>query len=197
MRTPHPSLGALSGSWCPDVSSVFIARIGASATIERLHAKSIQKSDLPVIFLSLLIGQTPLRIWCCFEESIAVEEREKGTLEYCLIILLLSNIPDVFLHGFFLLVCHSVRFSCHCSPHLTLVAAFRSPLLLDVAATEDGRAHVITDGLAGIEQEMIPLLGFLAKSQREAEFPIAILMRPGRHGVHLESAGRRRLFLND
>lgn len=95
---------------------------------------------------------------------------------------------------FFLLVCHSVRFSCHCSPHLTLVAAFRSPLLLDVAATEDGRAHVITDGLAGIEQEMIPLLGFLAKSQREAEFPIAILMRPGRHGVHLESAGRRRFF---
>ena len=88
----------------------------------------------------------------------------------------------------------SARFSCHCSPHLTLVAAFRSPLLLDVAATEDGRAHVITDGLAGIEQEMIPLLGFLAKSQREAEFPIAILMRPGRHGVHLESAGRRRFF---
>lgn len=81
------------------------------------------------------------------------------------------------------------------------MAAFRSPLLLDVAATEDGRAHVITDGLAGIEQEMIPLLGFLAKSQREAEFPIAILMRPGRHGraractgVHLESAGRRRFF---
>ena len=127
-----------------------------------------------------------------------MEEREKGTLEYCLIILLLSNIRDVFLHGFFLLVCHSVRFSCHCSPHRTLVAAFRSPLLLDVAATEDGRAHVITDGLAGIEQEMIPLLGFLAKSQREAEFPIAILMRPGRHGVHLESAGRRRFFfLND
>ena len=103
MRTPHPSLGALSGSWCPDVSSVFIARIGASATIERLHAKSIQKSDLPVIFLSLLIGQTPLRIWCCFEESIAVEEREKGTLEYCLIILLLSNIRDGFLHVFFYL----------------------------------------------------------------------------------------------
>ena len=93
----------MSGSWCPDVSSVFIARIGASATIERLHAKSIQKSDLPVIFLSLLIGQTPLRIWCCFEESIAVEEREKGTLEYCLIILLLSNIRDGFLHGFFYL----------------------------------------------------------------------------------------------
>eukprot|EP00435_Cladocopium_sp_Y103_P010191 s5763_g2.t1 len=53
-----------------------------------------------------------------------------------------------------------------------------SPLLLDVAATEDGRSHVITDGLAGLEQEMIPV-GFLAKSQREAEFPIEILMRPG------------------
>ena len=50
-----------------------------------------------------------------------------------------------------------------------------------MAATEDGRAHVITDGLAGSEQEMIPLLGLLAKSQREAGFPIAILMRPG-HG---------------
>ena len=95
----------------------------------------------------------------------------------------------------FFSTCLSLCLSCHCSPHLTLVAAFRSPLLLDVAATEDGRAHVITDGLAGIEQEMIPLLGFLAKSQREAEFPIAILMRPGRHGVHLESAGRRRFFL--
>ena len=62
---------------------------------------------------------------------------------------------------------------------VNLVADVRSPLLLDVAATEDGCAHVITDGLAGSEQEMIPLLGFLAKSQREAEFPIAILMRPG------------------
>ena len=52
----------------------------------------------------------------------------------------------------------------------------RSPLLLDVAATENGRAHVITDGLAGAEQEMMPLLGFLAKSRREAEFPTEILM---------------------
>ena len=52
----------------------------------------------------------------------------------------------------------------------------RNPLLLDVAATENGRAHVITDGLAGAEQEMMPLLGFLAKSRREAEFPTEILM---------------------
>ena len=53
---------------------------------------------------------------------------------------------------------------------------FRNPLLLDVAATENGRAHVITDGLAGAEEEMMPLLGFLAKSRREAEFPTEILM---------------------
>ena len=55
----------------------------------------------------------------------------------------------------------------------------RNPLLLDVAATENGRAHVITDGLVGAEQEMMPLLGFLAKSRREAEFPTEILMRLG------------------
>ena len=55
----------------------------------------------------------------------------------------------------------------------------RNPLLLDVAATENGRAHVITDGLVGAEQQMMPLLGFLAKSRREAEFPTEILMRLG------------------
>jgi hypothetical protein len=52
-------------------------------------------------------------------------------------------------------------------------------LLLDVAATEQGRAHVITDGLVGEEQKMMPLLGFLAKSRREAEFPTEILLSPG------------------
>lgn len=51
-------------------------------------------------------------------------------------------------------------------------------MLLDVAATEDGRSHVITDGLVGAEQRMMPLLGFLAKSRREAEFPTEILMKP-------------------
>ena len=58
----------------------------------------------------------------------------------------------------------------------------RNPLLLDVAATENvenGRAHVITDGLVGDEQKMIPLLGFLAKSRREAEFPAEILLQLG------------------
>ncbi|CAL1139170.1 unnamed protein product [Cladocopium goreaui] len=83
------------------------------------------------VLLVLDENATPFtRIWCCFEESIAVEERNKG-----------------------------------------------NPLLLDVAATENGRAHVITDGLAGAEQEMMPLLGFLAKSRREAEFPTEILMK--------------------
>ena len=62
-------------------------------------------------------------------------------------------------------------------PSFRLLQAFRTPLLLDVAATENGRAHVITDGLVGAEQEMMPLLGFLAKSKREAEFPTEILMR--------------------
>ena len=56
-------------------------------------------------------------------------------------------------------------------------------MLLDVAATENGRAHVITDGLAGAEQQMMPLLGFLAKSRREAEFPTEILMRLGHSTV--------------
>ena len=53
------------------------------------------------------------------------------------------------------------------------------PLLLDVAATEQGCAHVITDGLVGEERKMMPLLGFLAKSRREAEFPTEVLLSPG------------------
>ena len=48
-----------------------------------------------------------------------------------------------------------------------------------MAATEGGHAHVITDGLVGREQKMLPLLGFLCKSRREAEFPTEILMRLG------------------
>ena len=192
MRTPHPSLGALSGSWCPDVSSVFIARIGASATIERLHAKSIQKSDLPVIFL-IPSGQTR-GSGVASKSPLQWKSARRGLLNIASSFCYFQTFVMVFYMVFSTCLSLSARFSCHCSPHLTLVAAFRSPLLLDVAATEDGRAHVITDGLAGIEQEMIPLLGFLAKSQREAEFPIAILMRPGRHGVQLESAGRRRFF---
>eukprot|EP00435_Cladocopium_sp_Y103_P039628 s4551_g10.t1 len=86
------------------------------------------------------------KIWCCFEESIAVEERNEGTLGDCFDLLYIG---------------------------------FVNPLLLDVAATENGRAHVITDGLVGAEQQMMPLLGFLAKSRREAEFPTEILMRLG------------------
>lgn len=57
-----------------------------------------------------------LRIWCCFEEAIAVEKRN--------------------------------------------ATERRQRLLLDVCATDaDGVAHVITDGLAGIENNMVPLLG--------------------------------------
>eukprot|EP00438_Fugacium_kawagutii_P005878 Skav214413 [mRNA] locus=scaffold586:148610:155827:+ [translate_table: standard] len=63
--------------------------------------------------------------------------------------------------------------------HFPVQDTLRTPLMLDVAATEHGRAHVITDGLAGIEQKMMPFLAFLVKSQREAEFPAEILMRLG------------------
>jgi len=49
---------------------------------------------------------------------------------------------------------------------------------LDIAATDDDgtTAHVITDGLSEKEQQLIPFLGFIAKSQREAKFPKQILM---------------------
>ncbi|CAE7501557.1 Igfals [Symbiodinium natans] len=72
------------------------------------------------------------RIWCCFEQSIVVGERDAGT----------------------------------------------SRLLLDVAATDAShKAHLITDGFAGPEQCQMPLLGFLAKSTREAGFPTEILQK--------------------
>ncbi|CAL1129729.1 unnamed protein product, partial [Cladocopium goreaui] len=71
------------------------------------------------------------RIWCCFEESIAVEERNAGM-----------------------------------------------PLLLDVAATDSANeAHVLTDGLAAAEACRMPLLGFLAKSVREAAFPTPLVQK--------------------
>ena len=56
-----------------------------------------------------------------------------------------------------------------------------SALLLDLAATDDvgERAHVITDGLAETEQQLMPFLGFLAKSHREANFPTQILTKLG------------------
>ena len=67
-----------------------------------------------------------------------------------------------------------------------------------MAATEGGHAHVITDGLVGREQKMLPLLGFLCKSRREAEFPTEILMRLGSEYVdahlgrcHFQGCGRR------
>ena len=51
-------------------------------------------------------------------------------------------------------------------------------MLLDLAATDDdgATAHVITDGLSEREQQLIPFLGFFAKSQRESKFPKQILM---------------------
>ena len=55
-----------------------------------------------------------------------------------------------------------------------------TPLLLDVAATDSSNeAHVITDGLAAEEARQMPLLGFLAKSLREANFPTGLARKAG------------------
>ena len=63
-----------------------------------------------------------------------------------------------------------------------------SRLLLDVAAADkDKKAHVITDGFAAPEQSLMPLLGFFAKSRREASFPNEIL-RKGLE-VNIQQAG--------
>ena len=49
-------------------------------------------------------------------------------------------------------------------------------LLLDLAtANSDSDATVVTDGLAGPEAKMMPLMGMVAKSQREASFPVEIV----------------------
>eukprot|EP00913_Durusdinium_trenchii_P018684 g17558.t1 len=81
------------------------------------------------VLLILDKDATPFsRIWCCFEESVAVEERNSAT-----------------------------------------------PLLLDLAAVASFEAHVVTDGLAGVERQMMPLLGMLSKSQRESYFPAEVL----------------------
>ncbi|CAJ1403558.1 unnamed protein product [Effrenium voratum] len=75
-----------------------------------------------------------LRIWCCFEEAIAVEKRDGNDRSH--------------------------------------------RLLLDVCATDaDGVAHVITDGLAGAERTMVPLLGLHHKTCREMTFPVHILQQ--------------------
>ena len=74
------------------------------------------------------------RIWCCFEESIAIEEQQMSD---------------------------------------------QTPLLLDVGATAFGQTHLITDGLAGQEIDMVPVLAWHSKTQREASFPTEIL----RHGL--------------
>ena len=77
-----------------------------------------------------------------------------------------------------------------------------TPLLLDVAATDSSneamamrwlfsignqlretwktwhaQAHVITDGLAAPEARLMPLLGFLMKALREANFPTLLAQK--------------------
>ncbi|CAE7571755.1 Igfals [Symbiodinium sp. CCMP2592] len=80
------------------------------------------------VLLVLDADATPFqRIWCCFEESIAVENRDSAGLR------------------------------------------------LDVATTHGSIAHVITDGLAGEETSVLPVLGLVAKSRREEAFPTALL----------------------
>ncbi|CAE7510557.1 atk [Symbiodinium sp. CCMP2592] len=59
-------------------------------------------------------------------------------------------------------------------------------LFLDVAATSGDMAHILTDGLAGNEAKLLPLLGLLAKSRREEPFP-ANLLEHGL-GVRIEIA---------
>ncbi|CAE7510574.1 Igfals [Symbiodinium sp. CCMP2592] len=89
------------------------------------------------VLLVLDAAATPFqRIWCCFEEAIAVENSAK--------------------------------------------------LFLDVAATSGDMAHILTDGLAGNEAKLLPLLGLLAKSRREEPFP-ANLLEHGL-GVRIEIA---------
>ena len=39
------------------------------------------------------------------------------------------------------------------------------------------QAHVLTDGLAAAEASRMPLLGFLAKSVREAAFPTPLVQK--------------------
>ena len=46
-------------------------------------------------------------------------------------------------------------------------------LLLDVGASDaTGHAHLITDGLAGQELDMLPVLAWHSKARREAPFPL-------------------------
>lgn len=51
-----------------------------------------------------------------------------------------------------------------------------SSFLLDIAATDAQHvSHVLTDGLAGDERKVLPMLGLLCKSRREQNFPQDLL----------------------
>ena len=64
--------------------------------------------------------------------------------------------------------------------------------LLDVAATDaNHEAHMITDGLAGAEGRVLPILGLLCKSRREESFPVDLLQKG--LSVDLEAARATRL----
>ena len=64
-------------------------------------------------------------------------------------------------------------------------------LLLDVAATDHGVARVLTDGLAGPERRMLPLLGMCQKMAREAAFPVHLLHRGLRVDIYQAGATER------
>ncbi|CAE7557559.1 Igfals [Symbiodinium natans] len=93
------------------------------------------------VLLVLDAAATPFqRIWCCFEEAIAIENS--------------------------------------------------AALYLDVAATSGDVAHILTDGLAGKEAKLLPLLGLLAKSRREEAFPAELLQRALSVRIELAESSR-------
>eukprot|EP00435_Cladocopium_sp_Y103_P002318 s3889_g1.t1 len=67
------------------------------------------------------------------------------------------------------LLCNLVLFFCFTAGYVVEERNTGMPLLLD--------AHVITDGLAAPEARLMPLLGFLTKSLREANFPTLLAQK--------------------
>eukprot|EP00434_Breviolum_minutum_P029188 symbB.v1.2.025818.t1/scaffold2532.1/size76761/4 len=135
----------VSHAWLEPIT-LFVANLSRHAHVRQLelntafwvcaYANNQHHLEADVGVVLLLDDQaTPfMRIWCCFEEAIAVEKRN--------------------------------------------ATERRHKLLLDVCATDiDGVAHVITDGLAGIENQMVPLLGLHHKTCREMTFPMRILQK--------------------
>ena len=88
----------------------------------------------------------------------------------------------------------------HVTCHTKVEERDSNNLLLDVAATDTvNEAHVITDGLAGAEGRILPILGLLCKSQREQAFPMDVLEKGLAVDIATAQASReedRRRILN-